>query len=1296
MSEPPPPNPWPERLKRLPRLLFAAVWLLVGKVLRLGYVLLMTVAVILGWLVLTTSGAAWIAERAMEEEPRLSLEVRGGSLWNGLRVADVRWRDEGLDVHVDRADFLWNPLCLLRMRVCAGLLDADGARVEVDTMAMAAAAEAAEDVDVGRPDNDGFSLPVTVGFPDVRIADVDIRVDGHHVAWERLALGGSLRDRSLRLERLDLRGLRVELAEATGTEPAAEVEEGEGIDLAALLDPARRDAVPLPEIELPLDLYLGEAALTDTVVRAGEHEHLITRLELSADLVGSDGVVRRFFIDHTQLTATLDGRFTLAGDYPVDLELTAELRDALYGETLQVEAQLWNSVADLEMRLRADGPGHASLDGSARPLDPALPVDVNLEWSTLGWPLADPRSVYSESGRIRVEGSLEGYRLDAALALRGEDIPEGYWTLQARGDWQGATLERLHGELLGGSLLVAGDVAWVDGLRWDVRLRAETLDASQMLAGAPASIDADISTSGSLVDEQLVLDTAIHRLEAVMHEQMLTAQGEVSHRPEVGWHVRDLRVDAGDSHVHASGRLGERVDLDGSLVLDGLDRFLPELRGSATGRFSARGPLRTPDIELDLDGRDLAWADDVRIAELHLRARVADLAEAASTLQLQLEGVELPGQRIDIGEVRLDAGGTRADQWVSLDIRHAPAELSLALSGTLPESLAWEGTLERARISSAGEMLELQEATAAAWDPDDQQVRMGAHCWVHETGRICAQEDLYLGATGNAAVSVRDYELAALSPWLPEDMSLDGALDADLSARWGDGRLPEVELRMAVGEGSVELLADVGELEDQQETIELAYRDLSLEGSLGEGLLQGRFVLGSGDLGRADFGVSLAIADDGTLGELSGEVSLDGLGVGVLQPFFPEMRTLQGELSLSGTLSGEAADPRFDGRLLFVDGAIETIAVPVELTDIRMTFDVEGNRATLEGGFRSGAGEAEITGHADWSGESWEAEVNLAGDRLELGYDGFATLRASPDLKLSIKPREAALTGRIVIPRANIAIHELPEGAVRVSRDVVIVDDGDGEIPVEEDEIPIPVADGWSFTTDVDIVLGDRVAFEGYGVSGRLTGELGVRQTDIGVLQVIGEIRVVDGRYRAYGQRLIIREGRFLFAGPVDRPEIYIEAVREVPAYNVIAGIRVEGRPDDPRLSLFSEPALPEEEALSYLILGRPIGESGAEGRDMVARAAISLGITQGGGIATSLAEGLGIEEFALDTEGVGDDTRFVISGYLGPNLYLSYGVGVFLPVNKLTLRYRLGTNLYLEGVSSLENAIDLIYTWDF
>ena len=75
-----------------------------------------------------------------------------------------------------------------------------------------------------------------------------------------------------------------------------------------------------------------------------------------------------------------------------------------------------------------------------------------------------------------------------------------------------------------------------------------------------------------------------------------------------------------------------------------------------------------------------------------------------------------------------------------------------------------------------------------------------------------------------------------------------------------------------------------------------------------------------------------------------------------------------------------------------------------------------------------------------------------------------------------------------------------------------------------------------------------------------------------------------------------MRKGELLFSGPPDQPVLNIEAIRnpEATEDDVIAGVRVTGSADEPKAEIFSDPAMSQQEALSYLLRGqgldRPTG----------------------------------------------------------------------------------------------------------
>ena len=144
------------------------------------------------------------------------------------------------------------------------------------------------------------------------------------------------------------------------------------------------------------------------------------------------------------------------------------------------------------------------------------------------------------------------------------------------------------------------------------------------------------------------------------------------------------------------------------------------------------------------------------------------------------------------------------------------------------------------------------------------------------------------------------------------------------------------------------------------------------------------------------------------------------------------------------------------------------------------------------------------------------------------------------------------------------------------------------------------------------------------------------------------------------------------------------------------AGIRVTGTAESPQVTLFSTPQLSEQETLSYLIRGEGLGSEEGSSASMMTSMLIGVGTSQGSGILSEVGDAVGLRGLGVDTTGTGDLQQVVVSAYVLPGLQVKYGVGIFDSLATLTLRYRLMPRLYLEAVSGVEQALDLLYRFEF
>jgi translocation and assembly module TamB len=144
---------------------------------------------------------------------------------------------------------------------------------------------------------------------------------------------------------------------------------------------------------------------------------------------------------------------------------------------------------------------------------------------------------------------------------------------------------------------------------------------------------------------------------------------------------------------------------------------------------------------------------------------------------------------------------------------------------------------------------------------------------------------------------------------------------------------------------------------------------------------------------------------------------------------------------------------------------------------------------------------------------------------------------------------------------------------------------------------------------------------------------------------------------------------------------------------DVTAGLYVSGSLNQPKLDIFSEPAMGQTDALAYLILGRPLESADNEDGDKMAKAALALGLTGGDIIARSLGDRFGLDDMRIETSDQGDQAALVVGRYLSPKLYASYGVGLIESVNTISVRYHISKKWLLKAESGGYQGADILYT---
>ncbi len=394
--------------------------------------------------------------------------------------------------------------------------------------------------------------------------------------------------------------------------------------------------------------------------------------------------------------------------------------------------------------------------------------------------------------------------------------------------------------------------------------------------------------------------------------------------------------------------------------------------------------------------------------------------------------------------------------------------------------------------------------------------------------------------------------------------------------------------------------------------------------------------------------------------------------------------------------------PLFYGNASLTEGYLALVDVPINLSDIQLNASIRGMQASVEGEFKGGSGTGTLSGEVDWQQEL-QAKMTVIGEKLALSSPPLLAAEVSPHLEIIARPTQkyVSVQGVVSVPSATIRPPETTSAVVEQSEDVVVID---RRVTGDVANILASVTP-WSINADIGLDLGDDVVFRGFGAKLPLAGALHLTQRGQGAMRARGVIQVSERTtVDAIGQNLELNYAQIRFNGDVMNPRLSIEAVREIESQTV--GVRVTGTVAEPNISVFNDAGLTEQQAMNALVTGSLSESTGVTQMseesfrtrvtNSLAAAGLSLGLQGTRGITNQIGRALGLESLTVDASGSASDANVNITGYITPDLYIRYGVGVFNAETTLSLHYQLTQRIYVEVTSAVENIVDVVYRWRF
>ena len=422
---------------------------------------------------------------------------------------------------------------------------------------------------------------------------------------------------------------------------------------------------------------------------------------------------------------------------------------------------------------------------------------------------------------------------------------------------------------------------------------------------------------------------------------------------------------------------------------------------------------------------------------------------------------------------------------------------------------------------------------------------------------------------------------------------------------------------------------------------------------------------------------------------------------------------LQARLNIKGTLP----KPDLLGTLLLTEGKLNLPELGLILSPIEMRVKTNGNQWQANAIIQPNKGNPlTLTGNGTLKPDITGSLI-ASGENVLCMYTSEYQVYASPNLGFNMTPTGYDISGSVLNPNAYLApvsfIH-----TQKLTHDAVF--------PETEKVDPNPM----NLNTNIALKLGENVRINLKGIQGHVGGMLHIEQAPKQALTANGTLKLRDGRYEAYGQKLKIEQGELVFMGQqLDNPNLRVRAVREFKQTNLqfsgsnqlfdfsaenldspdlgtntTVGITASGRADSPKVKLFSSPPnLSQADILSMLLLGKPVDQANKSGGQFLMRAVSAMHLDSGSKgvkMIKDLQKSTGID-FDVKNKSLGTDssdytkTSVTIGKSITKRVYLQYNVGLFQENSSVfTLTYLLNKFLSIKVTASdTGNGLDVTYS---
>ncbi len=1088
----------------------------------------------------------------------------------------------------------------------------------------------------------------------------------------------------------------------------------------------------LPEIDLPIALIIEQLHVNDIVIETKNHpkdnclnnctQWQSSNNKLSGTWVHTDVTISQFKI----ITPTFSiNQFTtqvkLTPPYKVNSYLVSQLNDVPWWPEITNSTQtisLQGSFDDLNFDVTSQGSLSLTSQGKVNLVHQDMPFNVALNAQKIPTPLSLSHYGDYSSLSLMLSGDLKEQALELSSLVKGYGYNNAQVKIIATHQQDQLNINQLafndsdstsQLDLHGNITLLPADITWElfanstgfylpeISLPSLTKLVENQEQADILAKNIPDTItgrlQGKIATTGSWSDNNWSLSLSDTNISGKINNIDLKVKADIALSQSGQQQQGKLFIDFNNSELTLEAKNSSFWDINGHLTVDYIKHWNHDINGSFTSQFSITGERNNPVIHLNSQFTELNW-QHMYSTFLAVETRYQPMKD--HQIQFTIKNDRLTwineNKTFNIDNFDFTVNGN-ANQHQIKATWLGSSTGQLALTGHWNDAFThWKSAVEKSEFTYLNVAIKNDVVFGFSIDLAKQESVIESHCWQGKGLNICLPNQVIIGNAGDVAIKL-DIDLSVVDElFLSKDIELISQVVGDLNVKWSTQHPIKAKAHFALSSGYLKVRDDFNEHQLSQ------WSQGMFSFTIEEHQLSNKMLLTSlNDTPLLHIVSTVDFIDGSAVNEFSvDDLSSDKSSINAhivlnqfnLQPFqavLTDVVDLQGKLTTDISVDGTLNSPVINGDIRLDKGKLQLRQNANSFDNIYTLITIKSNQATLNGKFFVEDKEASLAGKMSWK-NSLSMDIDLTADALPLVFPPQLVMSISPNLNFSLIEKSLTISGNIDVLDGSYNIEKLPESSVSLSDDVIILDQ-DGQIVIKKPSV-------FDIRTDISVNITDAFKVAGQGLQTNLFGQLQISQKEKHPLQLFGRIQSTDGIFQAYGQKLQIEKGEFTFNGPIDNPYFNLQASRHIKANDIDVGIKITGFADALDMQLFSSPTMQMPEMLSYLVRGRSL-DAGTGNSTAAASLLVGFGVTNSFGLFEQLEKIPLINNIAVDTEGEGDKTQATVSGYVGNRVYLKYGIGVYEPINELTVRMFLFNRFWLEIVSGIEQSTDFYYSFD-